>query len=273
MASICSRAQGSLLRSVLRSPFTPASKATHCIRGFRHSTRAAALTKESLHGVPAYVGGPAQRPAVIVLQEWWGVTDEIKGQAEHLSKLNDVRVAVLDLYKGKIGVDAEEASHLMDDLDFKAATEEIKTAAGWLREKGAPKVGVTGFCMGGALTFLGAEYAGVDACAPFYGTPPAELGHPEKITIPVQAHGGEEDGFEGFADVKTMKTFVDRIIAAGNTNATLYTYPGEGHAFMNNGNNEDIRTKMESGGLPIGNKASQDKAWERVSAFFKEHLG
>ena len=38
--------------------------------GFRHSTRAAALTKESLHGVPAYVGGPAQRPAVIVLQEW-----------------------------------------------------------------------------------------------------------------------------------------------------------------------------------------------------------
>ena len=40
------------------------------------------------------------------------MTDEVKGQAEHLSKLNDVRVAVLDLYKGKIGVDAEEASHV-----------------------------------------------------------------------------------------------------------------------------------------------------------------
>ena len=39
--------------------------------GFRHSTRAAALSKESLHGVPAYVGGPAQRPAVIFLQELW----------------------------------------------------------------------------------------------------------------------------------------------------------------------------------------------------------
>ena len=72
---------------------------------------------------------------------------------------------------------------LMDNLDFKAATEEIKTAAGWLREKGAPKVGVTGFCMGGALTFLGAEYAGVDACAPFYGTPPAELGHVRNCLI------------------------------------------------------------------------------------------
>ena len=65
----------------------------------------------------------------------------------------------------------------MDNLDFKAATDEIKTAAVWLREKGAPKVGVMGFCMGGALTFLGAEYAAVDACAPFYGTPPAKLGH------------------------------------------------------------------------------------------------
>ena len=38
--------------------------------GFRHTTRAMALTKESLSGVPAYVGGPANRPAVIVLQEW-----------------------------------------------------------------------------------------------------------------------------------------------------------------------------------------------------------
>jgi hypothetical protein len=46
----------------------------------------------------------------------WGVTDEVKGQAEHLSKLNDVRVAVLDLYKGKIGVDAEEASHVSTTL-------------------------------------------------------------------------------------------------------------------------------------------------------------
>ena len=75
---------------------------------------------------------------------------------------------------------------LMDNLDFKAATEEIKTAAGWLREQGAPKVGVTGFCMGGALTFLGAEYAGVDACAPFYGTPPAELGHVRNSTCSIR---------------------------------------------------------------------------------------
>lgn len=47
---------------------------------------------------------------------------------------------VPDLYKGKVGVDAEEASHLSDGLDFKQATEEIKSAASWLRQTGAPKV-------------------------------------------------------------------------------------------------------------------------------------
>ena len=46
------------------------------------------------------------------------------------------------------------------------------------------QVGVTGFCMGGALSFLGAEYAGLDAAAPFYGTPPAELGHVCATFIP-----------------------------------------------------------------------------------------
>ncbi len=42
----------------------------------------------------------------------WGVTDEIKEQAEHLSKLGSYRVLIPDLYKGSIGVDAEEASHV-----------------------------------------------------------------------------------------------------------------------------------------------------------------
>lgn len=45
-------------------------------------------------------------------QEWWGVTDEVKRQAQHLSNTKGYRVLIPDLYKGKIGVDAEEASHV-----------------------------------------------------------------------------------------------------------------------------------------------------------------
>ena len=49
--------------------------------------------------VPGYIGGPKGRPAVIVLQEWWGITEEVKRQAEYISEKNNVRVLVPDLYK------------------------------------------------------------------------------------------------------------------------------------------------------------------------------
>ncbi len=63
---------------------------------------------------------------------------------------------VPDLYKGKLGVDKEEASHLMSNLDWDVAAREIAQAAAHLRAEGSPKVGATGFCMGGALTLVGA---------------------------------------------------------------------------------------------------------------------
>jgi dienelactone hydrolase len=57
----------------------------------------------------------------------------------------------------------------MNHLDFKAAVSEVKAAADYLRGSGAAKVGVVGFCMGGALSFAAAQHAGVDCAAPFYG--------------------------------------------------------------------------------------------------------
>ena len=61
----------------------------------------------------------------------WGVTDEIKGQAKHLSKLNDVRVAVLDLYRGKIGVDAEEASHVSTSHSWRPTGYPLRNFTAW----------------------------------------------------------------------------------------------------------------------------------------------
>ena len=62
------------------------------------------------------------------------MTDEVKGQAEHLSKLNDVRVAVLDLYKGKIGVDAEEASHV-SSAPISTSVPHVSSAMATLRRR------------------------------------------------------------------------------------------------------------------------------------------
>ena len=107
----------------------------------------------------------------------WGITEEIKGQALKLSS-QGYRCVVPDLYKGKLGVDAEEASHLMNNLDWPAAVEELKITAKWLRDSGAPKVGVTGFCMGGALTMIATQHSEDVTCgAVFYGIPDPAVRH------------------------------------------------------------------------------------------------
>ena len=92
--------------------------------------------------VPALVGGAKGAPAVIVIQEWWGVTPQIQAHALRLAKEGH-RVLIPDVYKGEVGADAE--AHLMSSLDFSAAA--IASAASYLRAEGSPRVGVVGFCM------------------------------------------------------------------------------------------------------------------------------
>ena len=94
----------------------------------------------------------SEKPAVIVVQEWWGLNEEHIKKAQKLAE-SGFRVLVPDIYKGKIGVTAEEASHLMDELDFPKAIQEICTAAKWLKVTGAQSVGVTGFCIAPRRSF------------------------------------------------------------------------------------------------------------------------
>jgi carboxymethylenebutenolidase len=78
----------------------------------------------------------------------------------------------------------------MTNLDFKAAVEDVAAAADFLRAEGAEKVGVTGFCMGGALSLATAALkpSSVNAAAPFYGIPSPALADPATVKCPVQGH-------------------------------------------------------------------------------------
>lgn len=98
--------------------------------------------------VPGYTYGDSG-PGVIVLQEWWGIDDEVKAHAKKISE-QGYRTLVPDLYRGKLGVEAEEAQHLMDGLDWPGAVDDIRGAVDHLKPHGP--VGIIGFCMGGALT-------------------------------------------------------------------------------------------------------------------------
>ena len=86
--------------------------------------------------IPGYIVGDKGKPAVILIQEWWGVTDGIKEKAVKVAEKGNYRVLVPDLYKGKVGVDVEEASHMMGSLDFLNAVKEIQEAASFLKSEG-----------------------------------------------------------------------------------------------------------------------------------------
>src|SRR3970040_900743 len=102
--------------------------------------------------VNGYLAEPAQgakAPGMVVIQEWWGLNDQIKGVADKLASAG-YRALVPDLYRGKSTVDAKEAEHLMTGLNFgDAAGQDIRGAVQYLKGK-SRKGGGTGFCMGGA---------------------------------------------------------------------------------------------------------------------------
>ena len=98
--------------------------------------------------------GSKNAPAIVVIQEWWGMNGQIKKVADTLKEAG-YRALVPDLYKGKVALDENEAKHLMMDLNFlDAVKEDIRGAVQYLKSTGSNKVAVTGFCMGGALTCL-----------------------------------------------------------------------------------------------------------------------
>ena len=136
---------------------------------------------------------PGATGAVVVIQEWWGLNDQIRGVADRIARAGYTAL-VPDLYRGKSTVEAEEAHHLMSNLNFgDAASQDVRGAVQFLKANHA-KVGVTGFCMGGALTVLSLTMAPeADAGVVWYGLPPLEYVDASKIKAPLIAHWAEQD--------------------------------------------------------------------------------
>ena len=92
-------------------------------------------------------------PGIVLIQEWWGLNDQIRGVADRLAAVG-YRVLVPDLYRGQSTTEEEEAHHLMGNLDFNdAVQQDIAGALAFLTSR-TTSIGVTGFCMGGVLTLL-----------------------------------------------------------------------------------------------------------------------
>lgn len=214
-------------------------------------------------GYLAQPAAPAGAPGLVVIQEWWGLNDQIRGVADRLAS-QGYRALVPDLFRGESTVEAAEAEHLMNDLDFAdAAGQDIRGAADYLREGGG-KCGVVGYCMGGALTVLASMFVpGCDAAVIFYGYPPLEFVDAAKIRVPLQGHFGTRDTVFPIAGVDALEA----ELRAGDVDFEFHRYDAR-HAFCNE---TQVEGKALMPSLGYDPEAAA-LAWDRTLGFFAKHL-
>lgn len=162
-------------------------------------------SSNELGSLPVYVSDLNKKVGVIVIQEWWGVNEQIKSIAFKWFG-NDYVTLVPDLYRGKVASDRETAGHYFKDLNWNGAIQDIQAAVNYLHANGVEKIGVTGFCMGGALSIASAVLVdGIHAAVPYYGVPNKSLADPGKSKIPLQLHFGLRDDAKGFSGKNILR--------------------------------------------------------------------
>lgn len=219
------------------------------------SSRAAEARGEIVY--PEGNSKDAKAPGVLLIQEWWGLNDHIRSILGRLSKAGFVALAP-DLYHGRCTKNPDEAAQLMGALDFPTALSEIAGAAAYLQanERCTGKVGVIGFCMGGALSFAAAtQVPALSAVVPFYGIPSAEHADYSKVRAPILAHFASRDGW---AKPEGARAILSELQGRGQP-MELQVYEAD-HAFMND-------TRPE-----VYNAEAAALAWERTIAFLHKHL-
>jgi carboxymethylenebutenolidase len=217
--------------------------------------------------VNAYLAEPKDAkgaPGVVVIQEWWGLNDQIRGVAEKLAAAG-YRALVPDLYRGKVAVEAKEAEHLMTGLNFgDAAGQDVRGAVQHLKATGSRKVGATGFCMGGALTLLAAvNVPEADAAVAWYGFPPLEYVDATKIKAPLLGHFATRDEFFGIAKVDEL----EKKLRAANVKFDFHRYDAK-HAFAN----ETAVGPKRPVAAAEYNAQAAELAWKRTLDFFAKNL-
>jgi len=199
-------------------------------------------------------------PGLIVIQEWWGLVPHIRDLADRFADAGFVALAP-DLYHGDSTTEPDEAGRMMQELKVTDAARDLGGAIDFLLardEVTGGKVGVTGFCMGGALALVTANTAPtrIGASVPFYGV--FWYGEPDlsNVSCPVLMHIGTDDDFIPVSKVEELA----ELVRANGAAVDVETYEGAGHAFVN-----DTRPEAH-------HPEAAAEAWRRTVDFLHEHL-
>jgi carboxymethylenebutenolidase len=225
--------------------------------------------------IPAYDARPeaaGRYPVVVVISGFTGNSEQHKDVVRRFAQAGYYAIAP-ELYSregGMQGKNFQEMGQIAGKVTRAQYLSDIRAAADYAKQQSwarADRLGVTGFCGGGALTLhAAAEYPGVTAAAPWYGQ--VKRVYPDapgvdafslasRIKAPVLGLYGDADPGIPSADVRSFEAELQK---AGNTNVEFVLYPGAPHAFFS-----DDRPQVYK-------KEASEDAWKRCLAFFERHL-
>ena len=200
-------------------------------------------------------------PGVIVIQEWWGLTDHVRDVADRLAAEGFVALAP-DLFGGSVAHDGAEAAKMMSNLPEEVGAKLLAGAVDYLLGLEAvtsATVGTIGFCMGGGFVLALAAQQGekVSAAVPFYGVGQGVPQSYAGVRAKIQGHYANQDSSYPVAQAHAQE---EQIRAESGTEVRFFYYDAP-HAFHNDEN-------------PAGNYRPEAAAvaWGRAVDFLRENI-
>lgn len=195
---------------------------------------------ETVKGILYTPEGKGPFPGIVVIHEWWGLNDWVKGQAEKLAGEGYAALAI-DLYRGKVGTTPEEAHEIMRGVPEDRAKRDLEAGFQFLASQPnvkSERIGAIGWCMGGGYALqLALEEPKLAADVINYGAPSTDPAAISKINAPILGLYGALDRGITPDNVKAFGQAMDK--AGKKIDITIY--PDAGHAFENPNNKDGYR--------------------------------